>query len=122
MFTALSNDYTFESSIVEFFKINNIGNNDVVFTTSSSGNSSNIVKILNFCKKNKIKTLSLSGLNKNNISEKTSDFSIFVPSKTYGMVECIHQVFHHLILDKFMKIEEWNKNESQNMDSKNFKL
>ena len=122
LFTALSNDYTFESSIVEFFKINSIDNNDVVFTTSSSGNSSNIVNILNFCKKNKIKTLSFSGLNKNNISEKTSDFSIFVPSKTYGMVECIHQVFHHLILDKFMKIEEWNKNESQNMDSKNFKL
>ena len=38
------------------------------------------------------------------------------------MVECIHQIFHHLILDKFMNIEEWKKTESQNMDANNFKL
>ena len=42
--------------------------------------------------------------------------------KTYGMVECMHQVYLHLILDNFMGIEEWNKSESQNMDSSNFKL
>jgi D-sedoheptulose 7-phosphate isomerase len=42
--------------------------------------------------------------------------------RTYGMVECIHQVFHHLMLDKHMEVEEWAKKESQNMDAKNFKL
>ena len=51
-----------------------------------------------------------------------SDFSIFVPMKTYGIVECVHQVFHHIWLDFFMGIEEWNKIESQNMDSSNFKI
>ena len=122
LFTALSNDYTFESSIVEFFKINNIDDNDVVFTTSSSGNSSNIVNILNFCKENNIISIGLSGLNSGNKTEEIANYSLFVPSKTYGMVECIHQIFHHLILDKFMNIEEWKKIESQNMDAKNFKL
>ena len=122
LFTALANDYSYEDAFVEFMKINSINSNDLVITTSSSGNSKNIVNALNFCLKNKIKTLGLSGLNLENATEKLSDFSIFVPSKTYGMVECIHQVFHHLILDKFMNIKEWEKTESQNMDSNNFKL
>ena len=98
LFTALANDYSYEDAFVEFMKINSINSNDLVITTSSSGNSKNIVNALNFCLKNKIKTLGLSGLNLENATEKLSDFSIFVPSKTYGMVECIHQVFHHLIL------------------------
>ena len=122
LFTALANDYSYEDAFVEFMKINSINSNDLVITTSSSGNSKNIVNVLNFCLKNKIKTLGLSGLNLENMTEKLSDLSIFVPSKTYGIVECIHQVFHHLILDKFMNIKEWEKTESQNMDSNNFKL
>jgi D-sedoheptulose 7-phosphate isomerase len=42
--------------------------------------------------------------------------------KTYGMVECIHQVFLHLILDELMEIKEWDRDVEQNMNAKNFKL
>ena len=122
MLTALANDYSFEDSFLEFLKINKPSSSDLVVTTSSSGNSSNIVSILNYCVKNDIKTLSLSGLKENNKSVQLSTYSLFVPMKTYGMVECIHQVFHHLLLDKYMDITEWKKTESQNMDSRNFKL
>lgn len=122
MLTALANDYSFEDSFLEFLKINNPTNNDLVITTSSSGNSPNIVSVLNYCLKNKITTLGLSGLRDNNRSVQLSAYSIFVPMKTYGMVECIHQVFHHLLLDKYMDINEWEKLESQNMNSKSFKL
>ena len=93
-----------------------------MITTSSSGNSKNVVNVLEFCKENKIKTFGLSGLNNGNKTAKIADFSLFVPMKTYGMVECIHQVFHHLVLDKYMNIEEWNKTQSQNMNADNFKL
>ena len=122
LFTALANDYSYEEAYVEFIKINQINSNDIVFTTSSSGNSKNIVKILEYCKENTICSFGLSGLNEGNKTEILSDFSLFVPMKTYGMVECIHQLFHHIFLDKFMGIEEWNKTESQNMDARNFKL
>ena len=122
MLTALANDYSFEDSFLEFLKINKPSSSDLVVTTSSSGNSSNIVSILNYCVKNDIKTFSLSGLKENNKSVQLSTYSLFVPMKTYGMVECIHQVFHHLLLDKYMDITEWEKTESQNMDSRNFKL
>jgi D-sedoheptulose 7-phosphate isomerase len=122
MLTALANDYDFEGCFLEFLKINSPTSNDLVVTTSSSGNSKNIVKVLEYCKENNISSFGLSGLNEGNKTEILSDFSLFVPMKTYGMVECIHQLFHHIFLDKFMGIEEWNKTESQNMDASNFQL
>ena len=122
LFTALSNDYSYEDAFVEFMKIYSINSNDIVITTSSSGNSPNIVSVLNYCSVNNITTLGLSGLKEDNKSVQLSTYSLFVPMKTYGMVECIHQVFHHLLLDKYMAINEWEKLESQNMNSNNFKL
>lgn len=122
MLTALSNDYSYDDAFLEFLKINSPTSNDLIITTSSSGNSSNIVNVLEYCRNNSLKTFGLSGLNEGNKTEILSNYSLFVPMKTYGMVECIHQIFHHLYLDKFMGIQEWDKKESQNMDSKNFKL
>jgi len=122
MLTALANDYNFDGCFLEFLKIYKPTSNDLIVTTSSSGNSKNIVNVLEYCKESNIRTFGFSGLNKGNKTEKLADFSLFVPMKTYGMVECIHQVFHHLWLDKYMKIGEWDKTESQNMDSNNFKL
>jgi len=122
MLTALSNDYSYEDAMKEFLKIEKIKKEDFVITISSSGNSQNIVNVLKFCRENKIKTLSLSGLKENNISISLSNFSIYVPMKTYGMVECIHQILLHLILDESMGVFEWNRDDYQNMSSKDFKL
>ena len=96
--TALSNDYSFESAMVEYLKIEDIGSEDLVITISSSGNSPNIVNVLKFCKENAIPTIALSGLKEGNHSVNLADYSIYVPMKTYGIVECIHQIFLHLIL------------------------
>lgn len=122
MLTALANDFDYETCFLEYLKINKPTIKDFIITTSSSGNSANVIEVLNYCKSNNIQSLALSGLNKNNKSLGLCDYSIHVNMKTYGMVECIHQIFHHLWLDYFMNIEEWKKKESQNMDSKNFKL
>jgi D-sedoheptulose 7-phosphate isomerase len=121
LLTALSNDYSYENAITEFLKIENISNNDFVISISSSGNSPNIISALNFCKKNNIKTLALSGLKNDNKSILIADYSIYVPMKTYGMVECIHQIFLHLILDELMEIYEWNRSDYQNMNISNLK-
>ena len=58
----------------------------------------------------------------NNKSITLADYSIYVPMKTYGMVECIHQIFLHLILDESMEVFEWDRVEFQNMNASNFKL
>lgn len=120
--TALSNDFSYDSALVEFIKIERIKKNDFVITISSSGNSKNIVNVLEYCKTNNIQTLALSGLKNDNKSFEISDYSIHVPMKTYGIVECAHQVFLHLILDNYMKIYEWDRESFQNMNHENFIL
>ena len=122
LLTALSNDYSYENAMVEFLKIEGVTQDDLIITISSSGNSPNIISVLNFCKENSITTLALSGLKKDNKSISIADYSIYVPMKTYGMVECIHQIFLHLILDESMEVFEWERNEFQNMNASNFKL
>jgi len=122
MLTALSNDYSYENAMLEFLKIEIATKDDLVITISSSGNSPNIISVLNYCNKNNIQSLALSGLKKDNKSISLADYSIYVPMKTYGMVECIHQIFLHLILDESMAIFEWDRNDFQNMNASNFKL
>ena len=120
--TALANDINYESAFLEFLKLQKPRSSDLVVTTSSSGNSSNIVNLLEFCSDNQLQTFGLSGLENNNQTVKLATFSAFIDMKTYGMVECIHQILHHLWLDLYMGVYEWEKNEPQNMDINNFKL
>ena len=82
----------------------------------------NIVNVLNYCKENGIKSLAFSGLKNDNKSISLADYSVHVPMKTYGIVECVHQIFLHLILDDFMEILEWERNDFQNMNASNFKF
>lgn len=117
LLTALSNDYSYERAMVEFLKIERASKEDFVITISSSGNSPNVVNVLDYCKEMDITSLALSGLKNNNKSIEIANFSIYVPMKTYGMVECIHQIFLHLILDDSMDVFEWNRDEFQNMNS-----
>lgn len=122
LLTALSNDYSYEKAMLEYLKIEGVSKDDLVITISSSGNSPNIVNVLEYCKENNIKSLALSGLKNDNKSITLSDYSIYVPMKTYGMVECIHQIFLHLVLDESMEIFEWDRNHYQNMNASDFKL
>ncbi len=122
LLTALSNDYSYEKAMLEYLKIEGVTKDDLVITISSSGNSPNVISVLEYCKDNHIKTLALSGLKNDNKSITLADYSIYVPMKTYGMVECIHQIFLHLILDESMEIFEWDRNDFQNMNASNFKL
>ena len=122
MLTALANDYSYENAMLEYLKIEGVTKDDLVITISSSGNSPNIVSVLNYCKENNIKSLALSGLKNDNKSITLANYSIYVPMKTYGMVECIHQIYLHLILDESMEVFEWDRNEFQNMNASNFKL
>lgn len=122
LLTALSNDYSYEMAMVEFLKNERVTKDDLVITISTSGNSSNIVNVLQFCNENNIKTLALCGLKETNISIAKADLAIYVPMKTYGIVECVHQIFLHCILDESMGIFEWDRSDYQNMNSQSFNL
>jgi D-sedoheptulose 7-phosphate isomerase len=122
MLTALSNDFSYEDAMVAFLNIEKVTKNDLIITISSSGNSKNIINVLKYCNDNGIKSLALSGLKSDNMSISLAHYSLYVPMKTYGIVECIHQILLHLILDKSMGIHEWDRSDFQNMNIRNFKL
>lgn len=121
LITAVSNDISFAdlfSTNIQWFG----KPNDLLVTISTSGNSDNIINAIRIAKNISMKIVTFSGLDSNNKSRYMGDINFYVPAKTYGIVECAHQVLLHLWLDKYMNITEWDRRTTQNMNSKNFQL
>ena len=95
---------------------------DLLATISTSGNSPNILGGIEAAKKKNMKVVTFSGLRPDNISRKLGDLNFYIPAKTYGIVECAHQVLLHLWLDQYMQIYEWEREEYQNMRLTEFQL
>ena len=96
LMTALGNDYEYKLIFIKFLEIYNFNKNDFLITTSSSGNSPNIIEAILYAKNLSSNILSFSGLKPDNKSSLNTVYSIYTPFKTYGMVECAHQYFHLL--------------------------
>lgn len=121
MLTALANDLSYEDAFstgLEWYA----KSNDLLVTISSSGNSPNIIKAINKAREIGMRVVTLSGLKPDNNSRKLGDINLYIPAKTYGIVECAHQVLLHVWLDKHMGISEWDRDDCQNMNRDEFKL
>ena len=106
LITALSNDYGYESWVakaIEFYS----DNNDMLIFISVSGESKNLINGIDFAKKNKLKTASLTGSKENNTLRSKSDASLWVNSKAYNIVESIHTIWITLIIDMFVGDPEY---------------
>jgi D-sedoheptulose 7-phosphate isomerase len=121
LMTALANDIDFNAAFAMYLE-RFAKPGDVVTTISSSGNSPNVLKVIETARQLGCHVLTLSGLKPDNKSRKAGDVNFYVPGKTYGIVECAHQVLLHMILDSFMGIEEWNRDGYQNMNVAQFQL
>lgn len=95
---------------------------DLLITISSSGNSPNIVKAIEKARELGMKVVTLSGLKPDNLSRLMGDINLYVPAKTYGIVECTHQVLLHAWLDCYMGVTEWEREGVQNMRADEFSL
>ena len=100
--TAIANDFGYEHVFSHQLKIY-LKKNDVLICISSSGNSKNIINALKFAKKNKNKTILLSGFD-GGLASKLADINIHVNSKNYGIIEDCHQSIMHLISQKIAGI------------------
>ena len=101
LITALANDYGYEnwvSKAIEYY----VKPSDRVIFISVSGNSPNLVNGLKYAKKQKIPNASLTGSSSNNFLNLNSDYSIWVDSKSYNIVESIHTIYLTLIIDLFI--------------------
>ncbi len=104
--TAIGNDFGYDE--VFSFPLEQYGGvDDLLITISSSGNSPNVVRALESARKLGMARVTLSGMKPDNASRKLGILNFYIPARTYGIVECSHQVVLHCWLDKVMNIREW---------------
>ncbi len=94
---ANSNDYGYENIFVNQIKNYKPNENDTLVAISSSGNSQNILKLIEYCKKMNTPTFALLGFSGGEALNK-SDYSLVVksPKNYYGPVEDTHMMIFHL--------------------------
>ena len=96
LITAISNDFSYDKIFSE--QLSYLANKgDLLILISSSGNSKNIINALRFCKKNKIKTVGLSGF-KGGYLSKNADISLHYNCENYEISEDSHHIVMHVII------------------------
>jgi D-sedoheptulose 7-phosphate isomerase len=98
LITCYSNDYGYENAIKEWLKIH-FTEGDLLVAISSSGKSPNILNAVDFVNSKKGNVITLSGFDSNNSLSQKGNVNFYIPSNSYGIVECYHQVILHVILD-----------------------
>ena len=93
--TACGNDYKFEDIFLRPFKALS-KKNDILLAISTSGNSKNIIKVLNQAKKDKITTIGFLG-NNGGKAKKFCNYKIVVDSKNTARTQEAHIFLGHFI-------------------------
>ena len=96
LITAISNDFSYDKIFSEQLEYL-AKKDDLLIMISSSGNSKNIVNALRYCKKNKIKTVGLSGFRGGYLSKK-ADINIHFNCENYGISEDSHHIIMHVAI------------------------
>jgi len=97
--TALANDLGYESVFSEQLT-NLIQAGDVLIAVSASGNSPNVLKAMRYARSRSAEVVGLLGFNGGAAAE-LSDVPLIVPSDHYGVVEDIHLIINHILVDYF---------------------
>lgn len=95
--TCIGNDYGYESIFER--QLSGIGNSgDVLIAISTSGTSANVLKAVNYAKKNKIKVITMTG-NASCEMNIQADISIAVPSKITARIQECHILLGHYLCE-----------------------
>ena len=100
MLTCFINDYGMDyaySKFIEFYA----DKDTLCILISSGGESNNILNCINFCEKNSIPYGILTGFNHKNkarLLSKNALWDYHINSNSYGIVECVHQIFLHAVV------------------------
>ena len=100
--TALANDTSY-SEIFSQQLLNFINEGDLLIALSASGNSKNIIEAVKTAKDYKAKTIGLTGFDGGKLM-KIADECIHVDYHDFGIVESIHLVLEHLIVNSIKKM------------------
>ena len=97
MITMLTNDFGYDWAYQKFLEYY-VEIDTLVIIMSSGGESENMINCLNWCEENKVSYGVLTGFSENNTIRKTAKNSLwnyYINSDSYGVVECVHQIFLH---------------------------
>lgn len=95
--TAVANDISFDEVFSEPLR-QRLRKNDVVLAISASGNSPNIVKGVEVAKSMGVPLIGMSGFGGGKLRE-LSDVIMHVESMDYGIVENVHLILNHYLVD-----------------------
>ena len=110
LITALSNDYGYDQWVSKAIQLYS-NKNDMIFFISVSGESKNLLNGIDKANQNNLRTASLTGSNKNNPLRKKSNYSLWVDSKAYNIVETIHTIWITLMIDMIVGYPEYSVKE-----------
>jgi len=97
MITMLTNDFGYDWAYQKFLEYY-VEIDTLVIIMSSGGESENMINCLNWCEENKVSYGVLTGFSENNTIRKNAKNSLWnyhINSDSYGVVECVHQIFLH---------------------------
>mgnify|MGYP001437539883 CR=1 FL=1 len=104
LITCFGNDFGYDNWMKE--ALNHFSEDgDLVILISSSGKSENIVKAARFCKKNKLKLVSLTGPSPNKEVIDSSEINFRVNSNIYNIIECIHMIILTSAIDQINMVK-----------------
>ena len=100
MITMLTNDFTYDLAYQKFLEYY-VEKDTLVIIMSSGGESTNMLNCLEWCENNNVNYGVLTGFKKDNtIRYKAThaQFNYHIASDSYGVVECVHQIFLHGVI------------------------
>jgi D-sedoheptulose 7-phosphate isomerase len=95
LLTAIANDISYDEVFAYQLKTM-AAPGDVLMTISSSGNSENIVRAIDWALKNGVGTIAMTGFSGGRSAER-ADVNLHVAAENYGIVEDIHQSMMHAL-------------------------
>jgi D-sedoheptulose 7-phosphate isomerase len=99
LLTALANDLGYENVFSEQLK-NLIRAGDLLIAISGSGNSPNVLNAIRYAQSNSAEVVGILGF-EGGEAARMADLSIVVPCADYGVVEDLHLIINHILVDYF---------------------
>jgi D-sedoheptulose 7-phosphate isomerase len=99
LLTALANDLGYQNVFSEQLK-NLIRAGDLLVALSASGNSPNVINAIHYAQRQCAEVVGILGF-QGGEAARLADVAIIVPSDHYGIVEDVHLIINHILVDHF---------------------
>ena len=101
---SIANDISYDE-VFRFQLRNKLKPNDLVVGISGSGNSKNVVNAISYAKEQGVKTVSLCGFSGGKL-KKLADVSFYVQLNNMQVVEDMHLILNHLLMNVVARVLE----------------